>query len=141
LYSPGDGLIAAAKDVLGALRLKNLIARRITVDGGEAVIAPGYWNNKSVRDDPDYTNPAIVIAAAEVRKLLQGNGSARPKKPPRLPEAKLKWWWDALSDDERAKGHEELWTLCRDAHPGHSISRERVRALDPGRKRGPKSRV
>lgn len=57
---------------------------------------------------------------------------------PRLPDATLQAWWDALSDDAQSLGQDELWALCRTAFPRHAISRDRIRALAGPRKRGPK---
>ena len=60
------------------------------------------------------------------------------EKPPRLSDGLLMKWWGRLSDSDRQKPHVDLNEMCRAAFPANSISRQRVRDLDPGRKRGPK---
>jgi hypothetical protein len=57
---------------------------------------------------------------------------------PTLSATDLEKWWGELSDDHKAKPHTDLHNLCKSAHPLKLITRERIRALAPGRKRGPK---
>lgn len=59
-------------------------------------------------------------------------------KLPRLPDAPLIRWRNALSDEERDLPRVELHKRCVAAHPDNSISRERVRALLPRLKPGPR---
>lgn len=71
------------------------------------------------------------------------SGAFRKPKPavdqrPPLSDAMLRSWWASLDDEQRAQRREDLEALCRAAFPQYRISRDRVRELDPGRKRGPK---
>jgi hypothetical protein len=59
------------------------------------------------------------------------------KKPP-LPEAALGRWWEKLAAAREALSQDELWMLAKAAHPEHSVSRHRIRALAEGRTPGPK---
>lgn len=60
------------------------------------------------------------------------------RRPP-LPEADLRRWWDKLAPVREALSQERLWAVAKSDHPGHTISRERIRALAEGRAPGPKS--
>jgi len=57
---------------------------------------------------------------------------------PRLSDAALRVWWNGLSLEARNLPQIELVDLCKAAFPRNSVSRGRIRELDPGRKRGPK---
>lgn len=57
---------------------------------------------------------------------------------PRLSDAALRMWWNGLSLEARNLPQLELVDLCKAAFPRYSVSRDRIRELDPGRKRGPK---
>lgn len=74
--------------------------------------------------------------------VTNGDGGKSHKKPPnrpRLPDALLISWWNGLSDETKVQPIDgALVPLAQASFPNHSISRERVRALDPGRKPGPK---
>lgn len=59
-------------------------------------------------------------------------------KKPRLPQPKLKHWWEKLSDKERDLPRDELHKRCVAEHPGNSIARARIRDLAPQRKPGPR---
>ena len=63
---------------------------------------------------------------------------ADPRKPA-LSEAELRRWWDRLSPVRDGLTQEELRALATSAHPQHTVSRDRIRALADGRKPGPKS--
>lgn len=73
---------------------------------------------------------STLTAAPRVKKLTD-------RSPP-LPEALLRGWWDNLDTEQRALPQNDLERLCRSSFPHHHIARDRVRALDPGRKPGPK---
>jgi hypothetical protein len=68
---------------------------------------------------------------------IEATSGKRDARPP-LPGSKLRAWWGSLTEGEQAKPHLELEHMCRSAHPAHFISRQRIRDLDLGRKRGPK---
>ena len=53
-----------------------------------------------------------------------------------LPEAKLRSWWESLGNRREDKSLVLLLREAREVHAGYFVSRERVRALAPGRKRG-----
>jgi len=57
---------------------------------------------------------------------------------PRLPEPTLLAWWNNLDSAAQKQSQEILCNLSNSAFPKNFISRQRIRALDPGRKRGPK---
>lgn len=57
---------------------------------------------------------------------------------PRLPEPKLQTWWRQLGTRCDRMTLTELEAKVRADFPDHTIARERIRALAPGRKRGPK---
>ncbi len=61
-------------------------------------------------------------------------------KPPPLSQAALDTWWSSLTPDQRGQSREALGELCAAHHPNHTISRSRIRALTPNRKRGPNSK-
>jgi hypothetical protein len=62
---------------------------------------------------------------------------ARDPRPP-LPDALLRSWWSGMTEADRAQPWSDLELMCRAAFPQHRIARDRVRALDPGRKPGPR---
>lgn len=55
-----------------------------------------------------------------------------------VAEAALLAWWRNLDAATKALPHATLVDLGKAAFPGKLVSRDRVRALAPGRKRGPK---
>lgn len=57
---------------------------------------------------------------------------------PKLSPAALQQWWQSLSPQESAQSQVKLMDLCKKAHPDHSITRQRIRALTGPRKTGPK---
>lgn len=88
----------------------------------------------------------LSVKLGELQRLepaisdTQKNGEveSRLSDLPRLPDGLLASWWEWLDDGERSLGHDLLWDLARASFPRHSISRQRIRELDPHRKRGPK---
>ncbi|MDB5583386.1 MAG: hypothetical protein JWR80_8562 [Bradyrhizobium sp.] len=58
---------------------------------------------------------------------------------PRLPDSRLQQWWQGLGADVKALPWTTLIPLARSAFPTNFIDRERIRRLDPGRKRGNKA--
>lgn len=56
---------------------------------------------------------------------------------PRLPDSKLKKWWECLGPKGQAETQGKLVKLCRATFPSHHISRQRIRDLTgrrtPGR--------
>ena len=88
-----------------------------------------------IRQFPPIPTTNAFAASREVASV----GDARELSlRPQLSADNLQKWWNGLAAGERAKPHEVLWELCRAKFPDKFISRERVRELDPGRKRGPK---
>jgi hypothetical protein len=63
---------------------------------------------------------------------------ASKQSQPVLSEQALKKWWGALPPKEKALSHDTLLERCRAGHPNHRITRQRIRDLAPGRKRGQK---
>lgn len=55
-----------------------------------------------------------------------------------VSEAALLAWWKNLDPATKALPHATLVDLGKAAFPSKLVSRDRIRALDPGRKRGPK---
>lgn len=57
----------------------------------------------------------------------------------RLPDSALRAWWEGLPPETKGQPIDAVLTpLCRSSFPEHSIARDRIRALVPGRKPGPK---
>ena len=96
----------------------------------------------------EYVEPArteffadVIVERASVLEVLNRgtlpstNGGA---DLPRLPEAGLGSWWQNLSPDQQAMSQDTLLEDCRAAHPDHRVTRDRIRSLTSGRKRGPK---
>lgn len=73
------------------------------------------------------------IVAGKFRKPKPQND---PRPP--LPEALLRSWWTGMTEADRAQPWSDLELMCKAMFPQHRIARDRVRALDPGRKPGPK---
>ncbi|MEO0056851.1 MAG: hypothetical protein RIT17_287 [Pseudomonadota bacterium] len=92
--------------------------------------------------------PEFFTQVAVRRSSLMHTFSARVQnlpanaqsKLPALPQADLDAWWANLTPDERGQSRETLGELCAAQHPKHTISRRRMRALTPNRKRGPQSK-
>lgn len=59
-------------------------------------------------------------------------------KAPRLSDAALEVWWKNLDPENRKLPQAKLWELAKACFPRNLVSRDRIRALDPGRKPGPK---
>lgn len=57
---------------------------------------------------------------------------------PRLPESHLIKWWTAKAQIREGLSIDELLTLAREKFPDNHVSRDRIRVLARGRKRGPK---
>jgi hypothetical protein len=79
-----------------------------------------------------------------VRRVEQVQGDRAPfthrsESGPRLSDSDLKKWFDSLGEKKQATmSQDELWSAAKEAHPHHTITRDRIRALTPNRKRGPK---
>lgn len=91
---------------------------------------------------PCHLARTVSFSANDLRACIAGLKRKAKKGPkenkPRLPDAALTAWFENLGSDADKKSQPELWKLCREAHPDNSITRQRVRAKTPGRKRGPK---
>lgn len=64
--------------------------------------------------------------------------SREDMKLPPVAEAALVGWWASLDRATKKMSHAKLVEVAKSAFPGKFVSRDRVRALDPGRKPGPK---
>ena len=95
-------------------------------------------STKFASDDLIRQFPPIPTQMAGAKSQCSVHGDKAANKLPRLPDAKLIKWWNGLAAGERAQIHDVLRELCQAKFPSHSISRQRIRDLDPGRKRGPK---
>jgi len=67
-----------------------------------------------------------------------GDDQSDPRKPA-LSEGDLRRWWDKLAPMRDLLSQEQLRALATSDHPQHTVSRDRIRALADGRKRGPKT--
>lgn len=72
---------------------------------------------------------------SDQREMNEGEGD-RGKL--RLPDSKLTQWWESKAGARDGLSIEELLTLARVKFPDNHISRDRIRDLARGRKRGPK---
>lgn len=97
-----------------------------------------------VEGPPPYQHTAhFVKFSAEdltrcIAKSRNGQSQRLTAEKPRLPDSALKAWFDNLGPEAERKSQPELWELCREHHPDHSITRQRIRDKTTGRKRGPK---
>lgn len=64
--------------------------------------------------------------------------SMQRNENPRLPEAMLQAWWSGLDEEAKSLPQRALEDICRGSFPRHHVSRDRIRALIPSRKPGPK---
>ena len=69
---------------------------------------------------------------------VQGDETVRDNRP-QLSLAELERWWASKAVIRAKLSQEELLTLIRAAFPANQVSRERIRELSGGRKRGPKT--
>lgn len=73
------------------------------------------------------------------KKARSASSTALPHGLPSLSPSQLRDWWNELPEETKGQPIDRvLVPLCRSAFPNHGISRDRIRALAPGRKRGPK---
>ena len=75
---------------------------------------------------------------SKLGQLQKSRAEGPRERLPRLPQSTLRRWWEGLSPEQHELTQEALWSLCRDAHKDNQISRQRIRDLTSGRKRGPK---
>lgn len=83
----------------------------------------------------------LCVDQADFNKFLAKAPKTRTTaniKLPDLSDADLKRWWDRLSDADRDLPQDDLHKRCEAAHPNNSIARQRVRALLPNRRPGPR---
>lgn len=111
----------------------------VTKDNNDAAVKRVEQLNADLRIDTENAF-ALMLKESFADDVGQPLTPALAKIPalPRLPEPRLSEWWSALSAEDKGKPQGALLDMCRAAHPSNSISRERVRLLDTGRKRGPK---
>lgn len=81
-----------------------------------------------------YFSPEIA------RTPKQRSAANQDRKKPPLPDGKLRRWKDSLGSKFNDLGYEQLVDLVRKKHPNNFISRQRVRDLGAGRKKGPKQK-
>ena len=81
------------------------------------------------------TAPAVPSepSAAEPHHFADG-----AKSKPRLPDPKLKQWWESKVGVRDKLSIDELCLLASAKFPDNHVARDRIRALASGRKRGPK---
>lgn len=88
--------------------------------------------------DFDIEQPVTVAEIAdnaEHERFLPGD---REKRLPNLPEPKFQSWWRGLGVRRDRMSLLELVASVRSAFPDNRVTRQRIRDLAPGRKRGPK---
>lgn len=71
-------------------------------------------------------------------KSVKAKNRFNAAESPRLSEFALQNWWCSLDAETQRLPQTQITELCKAAFPRNSISRDRIRALDPGRKPGPK---
>lgn len=86
--------------------------------------------------NPSHADPTTIKDGAELAEPAAM--SVREGKLPPLSQKALRRWWKTLSDVKRDLPSDKLHKLCVSAHPANSIARDRVRALAPQRKPGPR---
>jgi hypothetical protein len=74
-------------------------------------------------------------ASSGVRPEVNGRPTSLAAKP--VPISKLKAWASAIEDADEIS-IDVLWSMAKQCFPQNHVSREKVRAMFPGRKRGPK---
>lgn len=98
----------------------------------------GYVDRQHIRVD--------LIGVHFFRAALEAGGAAPdqssdanqlPTKP-RLPDANLNEWWDKKAAVRDGLAIDELLAIARTKFPNNHVSRDRIRDLARGRKRGPK---
>lgn len=80
----------------------------------------------------------VRVIRGQVRKFLGvGKSNARnmQRRPP-IPDAALRDWYEALSQEEQSLAQQRLFQLAAESHPEFHVSRERVRQLAGPRPRG-----
>jgi hypothetical protein len=95
--------------------------------------AAGEWvYQKNERED--FYAEVLVKRSDLVRAFKPGTDPL-----PELPNKVLRQWWSSLDPQIRVSSFLDIQRRCREDHPNHSVTRERIRGLDPGRKRGRKA--
>jgi hypothetical protein len=98
----------------------------------------GYGVPGGGRADLQGSPPLFAVHVAPGRQTIAARRAPGLEQKP-LPEPRLLKWWATLTKPEREQSQEQLLALCRAAFPSNFISRDRIRALTPDRKRGRKS--
>lgn len=90
-------------------------------------------------DAPSKPKPQIGLDGWPIQdgEIIDSDFTAMPPKvePKPLPKSALASWWDGLGAD-RELSQVKLLVRVRADHPEHFISRDRIRQLAAGRKRG-----
>jgi hypothetical protein len=134
-------------DVIPPVELDNYRQFDITIDGlrfgrGLAWLPDerGEYVYSANETSDVYTE--VTVNRSELMHAFSGGvaGLSATKKGSltQLSEATLEQWWNHLTPEQKALPKEEHYKMCRASHPGHSVSRRRVRDLTPNRKPGPK---
>lgn len=80
-----------------------------------------------------------LLKPSESAGVRNGKVSKKVKnKLPSLSRTTLNKWWESLANSRDAMSQGELLDDVRHKYPDNSISRQRIRDLTKGRKRGPK---
>lgn len=90
-----------------------------------------------------------VVDGWELELRASAENSAAQAQPPkksvlqssRVPDGKLKAWLEALGTKADAMNQAEILRAAKTAFPEHQVTRDQIRALTPGRKRGKKAKT
>lgn len=99
-----------------------------------------FWRTDAFENSQHTTLEDVDFRRSEVEELAgKMSRTARTTLPP-ISDSDLKKWWakQPYKDPGNLTSIDEIVSITRAAHPDKSISRDRIRALIPSRKRGPK---
>jgi hypothetical protein len=78
----------------------------------------------------------ILTNRLELQRRFPAPDATKTPTRPALPEAKLREWWSKVATGGEAMSLVAIHAAAAQAFPEHFISRDRIRDLAPGRKRG-----
>lgn len=126
-------------------RLAILLFADYHIDGDKNIRDPfatpnRFWLNGDIKirkskavEAPQPPSPSELSSHSEIQTPT---GHVVKKKP--IPGALLDGWWNALGAGREQMSQVDLHKAITAAYPQYTISRDRVRQLAVGRKRGPK---
>jgi predicted DNA-binding protein (UPF0251 family) len=94
--------------------------------------------------DYEVTQPEVRVTSAKAgrsqpdNRIIEQVDEVEPLKLTDLSDAKLRFWFSALTASQEVLSQNDLWQLCKSAFPKNKIARQRIRDLTPNRKRGPR---